>query len=559
MLKGIEVENFAIIDNLKLQFHKGLNVFTGETGAGKTIIIEALSAALGEKTGQEVVRTGEEKARVAALFDITDVEGITGIKGEELLFQREVGPGKSACSLNGRMAPVSSVREAGNALVDIHGQHEHQAILNTSRHIDLLDRFGGLYGEQKEVAKKYIELKQKEKRLEELTGLEKTEESVRELLQFQVEEIKRAKLSEVEEPEIEKERLLLANAQKLNEALSLAYQGLYEEEGAVAERVRKISAQLEALGSIDAELSEIARMLEEARVSISDIASRIRVRRDGIQYDPGKLEELTERLDFIGKLKRKYGPAVADVLKFGAETEKKLKEISSHKEEIEKLGGEIVKLENEALKQAKELSRKRKTAAARLEKKMVEELAGLEMKKTQFRVDIKPRKPSAQFTSLQVYKFTSEELGPKGIDDVEFLISPNPGEDLRPLSKIASGGETSRIMLALKSILADADEIPVLVFDEIDIGIGGKTASSVGEKLRKLAGKKQILCVTHLPQIAAFADVHFKVEKVVEKGRTKTSVRKLDDNEKVEEIARMISGEKITSTSLKHAQELLRK
>lgn len=563
MLKGLEIENFAIIDNLRLEFNEGLNIFTGETGAGKTIIMEALSMVLGEKAGPGLIRTGEEKARVSALFHIPSevqsyIKDLCGLKEEEILLEREiVCEGRGNCYLNGKMVPLSSIREIGNMLVDIHGQHEHQSLLNTSRHIDLLDRFGGIYDKQREITKKYNELKRKEKRLEELSALEKNKESLKELLQFQLEEIKNAHLVEGEEAEIEKERSILANAQKLTEIMNAVYQVLYENEGAVVENIKKLSSQLKTVQEIDQEVKKFVRVLEDSYVSLSELATQLRVHRDGIQYDPRRLEELTERQDMIEKLKRKYGSTIKDILNFAENAGAKLKEISSNEEEIKRLTQEIKELREETMKEALVLSEKRRACAKKLEKRMVEELAELEMKKTQFRVEIKPvLKPG---TPESIREKDEIELGPKGVDEVEFLISPNPGEELRPLSKIASGGESSRIMLALKAILADVDEIPVMVFDEIDLGIGGKTASSVGEKLESLARKKQILCITHLPQIAAYGNLHFKVEKIIEKGRTRTSVRRLAENERVEEIARMISGEKITPASLKHAGELLKR
>lgn len=532
MLKGLNVENFAIIDNISLKFEDGLNVFTGETGAGKTIIIEALSLVLGERADASLIRTGEEKAVISALFDIA---------GNETFIKREItSAGKGGCYINEKIVPLSALKETGNALVDIHGQYEHQSLLKPEKHVDLLDRFGGLKERQEKITEVYDELKEKEKRLDELKTLEKESESMKELIQFQVDEIANAALSEGEDERIEKERLVLSNFQKLTEITGGAYQELYESEGAAVDRLKKIVMQLQSVAQLDENIKGFLGRADELSLSLQDLASEIRRYRDGLEYDPQRLEMLTEKQDIIQKLKKKYGATISDILNFKKEAERKLKDISSRREEIGNLAMEVTELKEKCLKESRELSKKRKAAAEKLEEKVENELADLEMKKTKFKVQI-----------------SECELGPKGIDEIEFLLSPNPGEDLRPLVKIASGGEMSRIMLALKSILSDADEIPVMVFDEIDLGIGGKTASSVGAKMKALSSKKQIICITHLAQIAAFGNSHFKVEKTVEKGRTKTEVKELTGDERVEEVARMISGDKITPTSLKHAKELL--
>lgn len=532
MLKGLNIENFAIIDNVSLKFENGLNVFTGETGAGKTIIIEALSLVLGERADTTLIRTGEEKAVVSALFESSE---------NEIFIKREItSAGRGNCYMNEKIVPLNSLKEIGNTLIDIHGQYEHQSLLKQEKHIDLLDRFGGLYGLQEKITKIYNELNEKEGRLQELTALEKESETMKELFQFQLDEITNAGMSEGEDAGIEKERLLLSNFQKLTEVVGGTYQELYENEGAIVDRLKKIAVQLQDIAQLDKKINSFLENVEEASLLLQELASELRKYRDGLEYDPRKLEMLTEKQDLIQKLKKKYGTTIGEILKFKKEVEKKLKDISSRKEEIEKIATEVTEIKEKCLKESMELSKKRKASAEKLEEKVENELADLEMKKTKFEVQI-----------------AECELGPKGIDSVEFLLSPNPGEDLRPLVKIASGGEISRIMLALKSILSDVDEIPVMVFDEIDLGIGGKTASSVGAKLKALASKKQILCITHLAQIAAFGDLHFKVEKSVEKGRTRTEVKELNKERRVEEIARMISGDKITPTSLKHAKELL--
>lgn len=549
MLKGLTIENFAIIDQLNLEFENGLNIFTGETGAGKTIIIEALSLVLGERADTSLVRTGEEKSIISAFFDISGEEqlkkslgAIVDLKDEEILLKREISAsGKGSCYLNKNLISLNMMKEIGNVLVDIHGQHEHQSLLNTGRHIDLLDNFGGIYELQKKITKIFNEIKTKEKRLEELSNLEKDAENLKELLQFQLDEIRSAQLKEGEDEKIEKERIFLSNAQKIFETISGIYNELYETEGALIDRLKKIGSQLKPISLFDEEIKKFLSDAEGLSLSLQELASQLRRYRDSIQFDPQKLELLTERQDLIQRLKKKYGGTISNALKISQDLEKKLKEISSNKEELKKLEEELKRLRENSLLEAKELSEKRRAIAKKLEKRVEEELSELEMKKTKFSVEIKSK----------------DELGPKGIDEVEFLLSPNPGEELRPLTKIASGGEISRIMLAIKAILADVDDIPIMIFDEIDIGIGGKTATRVGDKLKKLAAKKQILCITHLPQIARCGNLHFKVEKSMEKNRTKVSVNTLEGEKRIEEIARMISGDKITSTSLKHARELL--
>jgi len=532
MLKGLTIENLAIIDNLSLTLEEGLNIFTGETGAGKTIIIEALSLALGDRADSGLVRTGKDKATVTALFETN---------GNETFIKREINAsGKANAFMNEKITSLSVLKETGNTLVDIHGQHEHQSLLNPDTHIDLVDRFAKIYSEQEKIGSLFTSLKELRKELEELKNSEKEAESQRELLQFQIDEITGAKLSEGEDERVEKERQFLLHFQKLSESLNEAYAELYDNEQAIIDRFKKVNLLLEGISGFDEKIKEYVKNAGDISANLEDLALNLRKFRDEREYDPQKLEFLTDRVDLIQKLKKKYNTDIKGIIEYKVSAEKKLNDISSCKEKINNMEEDIKKLQAQYDKFAQELSRKRKAAAKKLEEKIEAELALLEMKKTQFNVRITPCEP-----------------GMKGIDSIEFLISPNPGEELRPLAKIASGGEISRIMLSLKSTLGDVDNIPVMVFDEIDLGIGGKTASSVGEKMKELAKKKQIICITHLAQIAACGNAHFKVEKTISGGRTKTQVIRLKKDERVQELARMISGDKITPTSLKHARELL--
>lgn len=546
MLVEINIANFVLIERVRLNLGPGLNVLTGETGAGKSIIIDALSALLGERTSPDLVRGGESKAVLDAVFDLPDSpEGglwSEWTEDQTLLLSREIyTSGRSQARIGGRPVTLSVVREICRNLVDLYGQHEHQSLLHSDRHRDLLDLWIGDPALQ--LKERLAHLYHRWKRLsQEIQAFqERARDRARQidLLKFQIEEIQRSQLRPGEEEELQADRRKLAGAEKLfantSQALSLLEE---DEQGILALLGRVIRTLTEALQH-DPDLQSILQTVETAFYSLEDVCRDLNAYRDQIEFNPERLNQIEERLELLRNLKRKYGDTITEILNFQKEAEKELQELEHTEERLSELTGEIEVLEREMDQVARQLSCLRRERASALAKAVMKELEELGMRKTLFEVHFEPM-----------------DLSEKGKERVEFLLSPNPGEPLRPLAKIASGGELSRIMLALKSVLARSDQIPVMVFDEIDSGVGGHTALVVGQKLRRLAEQAQVLCVTHLPQIAASAHHHFVVEKrETPSGRTEILVRKVEGEERVREIARMLGGQ--GTAALTHARELL--
>ncbi len=549
MLTELHITNFALVDDLRLEVGGGFNVLTGETGAGKSIIVDAMSAALGERTGSEVVRTGAEKCLVEAVFDVSGepsaIEAAMeyGFEPEDglLILSREITrAGRSQGRINGRPTTASVLREITGRLVDIHGQHEHQSLLSVPLHIEIFDSWCGgdvmrLRNEARETHEQLSSLRGERSRL-------RTDERERarllDLYKFQAEEIEAAKLSPGEEEGLAQERNRLANAEKLFEAASEVAGALGAEAGAV-DGLSAAAAAADRIAQMDPSMSEVGETLNTALISAQEALLAIRDYQDEIEANPVRLEQIEERLDLIRTLKRKYGDTIEDVLRYGAELAGKIDDLAHSEERSRELNGRIEELEGRLRDVSGKLTSLRKKAAPGFEKAVETELADLAMDKTRFEVSIEPVEP-----------------GPAGADAVEFLISPNPGEPVKPLARIASGGELSRIMLALKSVAKRA-EVPTLVFDEIDTGIGGRTAQVLGEKLASLARKCQVMCVTHLPQVASRAAHHFSVDKVVEGGRSYVRLRTLNGEERVKELARMLGAEEGSSIAAQHAREML--
>jgi DNA repair protein RecN (Recombination protein N) len=551
MLAELNIRNFAIIDELRVSFDGGLNIISGETGAGKSIIIGAVGLLLGDRANADMIRSFEDAAVVEALFDIRGQEALRrqirdiGFgEGEELVIRRVVSrSGKNRVYLNGALAPLSSLAAIGESLINICGQHEHQMILNPESHTDVLDGFGGLLGLRSAYRESYDRHRALLERRRALEGLRRRREEREDLLRFQLGEISDADLRAGEDAALAEEKRILANVQKLIDLSEAAYETLYAKSGSVLAELRGAVSAVREIRKIDAglkfteeELDELYYRIEEAAFALRDYAKRL-------SLDPGRLEAVEERLERIGRLKRKYGGTLEAVLARQAEAEKELAQISSLEEEMEALA-KAVSAERETLEQeALRLSAERRKAASALKEAVETEIRTLRMENARFEVVFRDRGEAA--------------FGEKGADELEFYLSANVGEEMKPLRGIASGGELSRIMLALKKVLARTGSVGTIVFDEVDSGIGGATAEIVGQKLREVSRHHQILCITHLPQIACQGGRHYRVVKRVAGERTQTSVSLLSDEERLEEVARMLGGVEVTGKTREHAREML--
>ena len=568
MIEGLYIRNVALIDELQLEFSPGLNVLTGETGAGKSVILQSLGLALGERGSPSIVRAEHRTAKVqialnpsaadsvwtycteAGLVDELDAE-------EALLLARQISAaGRNRCHVNDQMVNLALLQEIGDLIIDIHGQHEHQSLFRAETHLNLVDAFGELDGLRLAVNKKYNELHALRQQVSAHSHTLREAQREKDFLEFQIDELESAQLEAGEEEELTNERSILSNAESLFESASLVYDQLYggsQVEFSVLNTLKQASSTTAKLCAIDANLEELNGRLESTLYELEDIASQILNYRDTVEFNPHRLAEIEDRLDLIYRLKRKYGDSVADILAYQEEIAKKLKDLEVGSERIEDLKAQINLKIAEAQELAIQLSEQRKAAATKLESLIEAELHTLGMDKAVFRVLILPIESPDGLLALNG---THYELRPNGMDEIEFLISPNVGSEPKPLTKIASGGEISRVMLALKTVLARIDNIPTMVFDEIDAGIGGRTADVVGQKLKELSRFRQVICITHLPQIARFADQHFRVEKRVEGNQTTITAHELTPDERVEEIARMHGGT-ATKITLAHARELL--
>ncbi len=549
MLTELHIRNFALIDNLRLEAGPGLSVLTGETGGGKSIIVDAMAAALGERTGAEAVRTGADKCVVEAVFDIGDSPHAAevaigrGCEPEDglLILSREIArEGRSQCRVNGRPVTASVLRDITARLIDLHGQHEHQSLLSVPLHIETLDAWlGGEAADARVRARSvYEELATVTSERDRLQTDERERARLLDLYRFQSDEITAANLQPSEEEELATERNRLANAERLRAGASEIYDSLGAE-GAAADRLSAAASAAEKMAEIDPSAGPIAEAINSALYGAQEAVLAIRDYQDAIDADPARLEQIEDRLDLIRTLKRKYGDTIGDILRYGTDLGGKIDELTHSDERSQQLESRIDILREELSAVSRALTSLRTSAAPDFEKAIERELADLAMEKTRFQVSIQRAEP-----------------GPTGADAVEFLISPNPGEPTKPLAKIASGGEMSRIMLALKTVTRKAD-VPVIVFDEIDTGIGGTTAQVLGDKLASLASRCQVLCVTHLPQVASKATSHIAVEKLVADGRTCVRVKTLDREGRVGELARMLGGDEGSQAAALHAREML--
>jgi len=564
MLRNLYVKNYALIEEIEVEFKSGLNIITGETGAGKSILIEALGLILGERASSEVVRKGADKAIVEGIFYVGGNKKIKKILedngldfSDELILRREVSAkGQSRCFVNDTPIPLALMKEIGNHLVDLHGQHEHQSLLRVETHIELLDDFGGLGGMVEEFRREVNKLENLYKQLDELKDKEKLLKEKRELYEFQLREIEAINPQVGEIEELESELKLLENAEKLYEATSQLYSLLYGSERSIHDLLVIVRNQLEDLSAIDKRFNSYVEEARSAQAIVDEITSFVQNYNSRIEFNPDRLEFIRERLHALNRLKKKYGGTIESVIEYRDKIKREFELAENFEDEIAKIEQKIEEQIKVCSEIAERLSLKRREVAETVSDVIVGVLKDLGIENARFEVKIENRPKRAGRCYVRLGNDCYEITG-RGIDFVEFYISTNVGEDPKPLIKVASGGEISRIMLALKSVLAKSERLPLLVFDEIDTGISGRIAQKVGHSLKNLSKYHQIIAITHLPQIASFADTHFLAEKVIQDGRTVTKIRELGIEERVREIAKLMSGEEVTQASIESAKELM--
>lgn len=548
MLELLHIENIAIIEAADIEFAPGFNALTGETGAGKSIVIDSLSAVLGQRTSRELIRTGAEKAFVSAAFsgtapELTEELGIQPEADGTLLLQREIQTdGKNVCRVNGRPVTVGQLRALGARLLNIHGQHDGQQLLDEEQHIVYLDSFGRVESLAITYAEKYKNFTDIRRQIGALQ-MDEAEKARRvDTLQYQIEELRRAKLTPGEEEELTARRGMLRNAEKFLDAVAGADYALNGDDsgGGALSALRQAQDALSGVRHLDDAFGQLYERLGEAYSEVYDIAATVEDKRGELDVSPGELDRVESRMDLLYRLKKKYGATVEDMLDYHARCEAELAQIEDAGDTLARLEQALSKAEKEARQAAQALSDARKAAADRLTAQILTELQQLDMGKIRFAVD-----------------FAEKPLDSDGMDAVRFLMSANVGEELRPIHKIASGGELARIMLAMKNVLSEQDHVGTMVFDEVDTGVSGRAAQKVAEKMARISRRKQVLCVTHLPQLAAMADTHFSVEKGERDGRTYTEVRRLDREQRRRELARLTGGSHVSQTMLDGAEELL--
>lgn len=548
MLELLHIENIAIIEAADIEFAPGFNALTGETGAGKSIVIDSLSAVLGQRTSRELIRTGAEKAFVSAAFsgmvpELTEELGIQPEADGTLLLQREIQTdGKNVCRVNGRPVTVGQLRALGARLLNIHGQHDGQQLLDEEQHIVYLDSFGRVESLVITYAEKYKNFTDIRRQIGALQ-MDEAEKARRvDTLQYQIEELRRAKLTPGEEEELTARRGMLRNAEKFLDAVAGADYALNGDDsgGGALSALRQAQDALGGVRHLDDAFGQLYERLGEAYSEVYDIAATVEDKRGELDVSPGELDRVESRMDLLYRLKKKYGATVEDMLDYQARCEAELAQIEDAGDTLARLEQALSKAEKGARQAAQALSDARKAAAEQLTSQILTELQQLDMGKIRFAVD-----------------FAEKPLDSDGMDTVRFLMSANVGEELRPIHKIASGGELARIMLAMKNVLSEQDHVGTMVFDEVDTGVSGRAAQKVAEKMARISRRKQVLCVTHLPQLAAMADTHFSVEKGERGGRTYTEVRRLDREQRRRELARLTGGSHVSQTMLDGAEELL--
>ena len=564
MLKELSIKNFTIIENLHIRFSDGLTILSGETGAGKSIIINAVNFLLGSRASTKLIRTGAETAELEALFKITpeskafkilDEQGYKA--SEELLIRRIISSGdRHRIYINGHLATIQMLSQATENLASISGQHAHQGLLKEDLQLMIIDQFGGLTPIRARIYSLFNEIVPLIQKLRKLNNIKDRQAEHINLLEFQKKEILDASIKPGEDASLEQERIRLKNGEELYRAVYSSIEELYSANGAIVERLVEVKKNLDRASEIDPDLSSKAKDLNEACFRIEDIAEELRTYLKIITLDDKHLEEVESRLDILTRFKRKYGGTLEAVIEHLKNIDLELSGIENISDQINDTETKLSELHGKLSKSALDLSSKRSQTAKLLAKKVEEELVSLRMSGTRFKISLQTIPASDKSDpNLVVNGNTITETG---IDNATFLMAPNVGEDLKPMANIASGGELSRVVLALKAILAEKGSVETLVFDEVDAGIGGSVAEAVGRKLSNLARYHQIICITHLPQIAKFGDNHFSITKKVSQGRTTTSINPLNEKDRVKEIARMLGGMEITKTTLDHAREMLK-
>ena len=559
MLTELSIRNFAIIDALSISLEKGLTVLTGETGAGKSIIIDAIHLLVGGRGSAEFIRHGESKAEIEGLFIIDEEKHPVFEKMQEIgiditdgmvVLRRDIAlSGKSACRVNGKLVTIAILREIGRTLIDIHGQHEHQELMDERLHLPLLDQFGGekIVQALSEYQRLYKDYDYAVKQLKKLSQNEQQMVHRLDLIQFQHDEIESAELVLGEDDSLTEEKKKINNFERLHESLQTGYQSLTGEQRGL-DWLSLAMNNLEEAASLDESTKGISESISNSYFIIEDAVSLIRDQLDTLEYDPERLDFIESRLNEINQLKRKYGKTIEEIVEYGSMIEEEIETLQNRETHIVKLEAQIKSIRADLLVEAKNLSELRQTYAKQLTDHILKELQELYMEKTIFEAHF--HKTAFTFTD-------ADEVGKNGLDSMEFYLSTNPGEPLKPLSKIASGGELSRIMLALKSIFSKHQGITSIIFDEVDTGVSGRVAQAIAEKIHQVASGSQVLCISHLPQVAAMADIHLFIAKNIKDGRTNTSVKSLNEEDKIKEIGRMISGVEITDLTKEHARELI--
>ena len=555
MLTELSIRNFAIIDEMRVSFTDGLNVITGETGAGKSIIIGAVSLLLGDRASADMIRSFEESATVEALFDIGEKDELKkkvrqmGFHvGKELILKRIVSrTGKNRVYIDGQLATLGMLSAISESLINICGQHEHQVILNADNHIDVIDEFGDLLPIRLEYADMYGQYLALKEKIGDSLSVKRTRGEREDLLRFQFKEIDDAGIRAGEDAALLEEKKVLNNVQRLMDCAAGAHDILYGKAGSVLGELRGAIANIREIKKIDTGLRLPEGDLDNIYYQLEEIALALRDYMKKLSYDPARLETIDDRLELLGRLKRKYGRTLEEVSQKRLQIEEELKAIASVEDEIEQMSKDLEALTPRLLEKARELSKRRRDTASVLKKAIEGEIHSLRMENASFEVTFK--KP--------VGHGGSDSFNPRGIDEVEFFLTTNVGESMKPLNRIASGGELSRIMLALKNVLAKTGSVGTIIFDEVDSGIGGATAEDVGKKLKGVAKHHQILCITHLPQIACYGDTHYRVAKTLSGERTIASIDVLSDKDRLDEIARMLGGAELTKKTREHAREML--
>jgi len=562
MLRELRIKNFAVIDEVVLELGPGLNIITGETGAGKSIILNALGLISGERGGSDIIRHKEDEATVEALFETVPPaiesklsEAGFEIEGELVIRRILNRSGKNRIYLNGSLCPLGLLAEVGTSLVHIYGQHEHHTLLQPETHLNLLDAFADLDESAKSMKANFDTLSSAWDRLQENRASLDNRRREKALLETQVEEIAQARLRSGEEEELRSDKSILAHAEKLHQGCREGEELLYEGDAALVSRLGKYTVRLKELAGIDPNLQPAVELLESSLAQLQEVAAQLRRYAGRVHFDPRALEQLEDRLAEIQRLKRKYKAGVEEILRMHGEIAESLESLEHSEEQIAGLEKAFAEARRNAWEMAEKISSERQRAAKKLKREMEKEVKSLGMPDTTFEARFVTHDEKAD---VPPFFIAGKKLSERGMDQVEFYFSPNPGEPVKPLAKIASGGELSRLMLALKALVLTPGVVSTLLFDEVDAGVGGRVAEIVGKKLKQVAVHHQVISVTHLPQIAAIADTHFVVQKEIDKGRTFTRVQRLSDRERVDEVSRMLGGVKITEQTRRHAEELVR-